>query len=104
MPPLANRKLRNAGDAYRVVGDWTPGNYVTGGNTITPADCGLPASYALEYVDAPAVGATRLYEALKQADGTYKIKAYTAINTELGNGVAVGATLRLRVEGGPVSP
>jgi hypothetical protein len=101
MPALSNAKIRNAGDAYRVVGDWTPGAYVTGGVTITAADCGLPSTANLEFLTVESVVGARLYSAIRQTDGSYKVLAYTAINTQVTNATDLAVTLRVRAEGGP---
>jgi hypothetical protein len=46
------------------------------------------------------VGA-RLYSAIRQTDGSYKVLAYTAINTQVTNATDLAVTLRVRAEGGP---
>lgn len=99
MPAASNVVRHNLGDTYQLTADWSPGVYATGGVVIAPTDVGVSPAGAIEFIDCPAVVGSRLFETVL-ASGVWKVKAYSALGTEVSNSTDLSAvSLKLQVTG-----
>lgn len=73
------------GDMRYVVATMTgDSSYATGGSVVTPAMLGFTTGILMLCVGGPSAG-SRIWAPLKQSDGTFKLKLFSSLSTEVAN-------------------